>query len=869
MRDWKQWLDQIGRELYNTPGAYKELLPQLDDIEQYGREYRSHYKLDGQHRQRADKTVILERMPLVVLEHGEPAHNIIRYVIDNNPNYPDFITVAKRMAELTGMELPQGNFDSKAWLERQQQKELTATVQDYYRYCLQHATEPIKDYLYSRFSEKQAIRMGLGYIASKEQLVEYLKQKGYPQEQVQQFADSMPYDAGSTHHITIPIYRAGNIYSFIYRHHNQEGLTAEQREHKYKYHKGKDRLPEGNPYAVELYTQFAYIQPTLPRDNRELVIVEGQLDCIHLLEQGIKNAVAAGTNSVNPQAVEDAIKRGCRQFTLMFDADPLYTKEGTPDPDRNYKARVRATHVIEEVAQRMGQADQVKVYVAELPQPDDKEKIDPDSYIRTYGAAAVQELIATAQRDWYYELTHKANKLAGQELTPKQLDGFNAEVLDIYDYIASPMEQREYKNCLQQLYNGADNATIERMLDEHHSKQAKEKAQKGAAELMEQASRLMRSGDTINALELQGKAAAMLAGAEAEQEYEKLMHRTTRAEIVEGLQRMPADLSTGLYLGKHTPTDEIILPAGALSILAAPTSHGKTTMLVAMAVEAARKNPDKEYYLLSYEEAQEPITIKALSSYAGLELSDSNRKTLQEYLTSGTWQYVSNEHKTDYNKFKEKEAEFFRLLEEGRLHIHYTDMVCENLCTSIRKLADTGRLGGVFIDYVQYIELSSGQRNYQRHEEISKICRMLKDAAVDTGTPIILAAQFNRDVADPSTVSITNLGEGGDIERKAAYCLGFWNNDMPYQQGKSHKPNTEEIKILTKGNLYDPEQKKKNKSIYAVVLKNRSGVGVKAGTTGLLSFDGNIGTIGNYTDSTPQTDSKPNNYESESISFNQ
>lgn len=192
-------------------------------------------------------------------------------------------------------------------------------------------------------------------------------------------------------------------------------------------------------------------------------------------------------------------------------------------------------------------------------------------------------------------------------------------------------------------------------------------------------------------------------------------------------------------------------------------------------------------------------------------------------------------------------------------------MVCENLCTSIRKLADTGRLGGVFIDYVQYIELASGQRNYQRHEEISKICRMLKDAAVETGTPIILAAQFNRDVADPSTVSITNLGEGGDIERKAAYCLGFWNNDMPYQQGKSHKPNTEEIRILTKGNLYDPEQKKKNKSIYAVVLKNRSGVGVKAGTTGLLSFDGNIGTIGNYTDSTPQTESKPNNYDRETI----
>ena len=60
------------------------------------------------------------------------------------------------------------------------------------------------------------------------------------------------------------------------------------------------------------------------------------------------------------------------------------------------------------------------------------------------------------------------------------------------------------------------------------------------------------------------------------------------------------------------------------------------------------------------------------------------------------------------------------------------------------------------------------------------------------------------------------------------------------------KLNASDLQKLTRGNIYDPEHPNKNKSITAVVLKNRSGVGAKAGTTGLLSFDGNIGTVGNH-----------------------
>lgn len=843
--NWTQWLEQLGSELYSSTTAYQNLLPELADLRQHGREYRSSYKLNGEKRNRPDKTYIPESRPLQVHEHGDPPQNLVSYLMDRD--HTSFIETVQRMAEQVGMELPQGD-GWQDWKQKQQQKQMLETVQDYYKWCLYNTQSQTAaaamGYLKSRFTNAEIDTMGLGFIPSKEKLEEHLR-KYYEPEAVGYFIGSMPSPAGDYNHITIPIYIAGSVYSFIYRHHNQQDVPDWV--HKYQYHISKDRLPNENPYGVSLSDRFLYIPSNL-RKEPELVIVEGQLDCLHLQSAGLKNAVSTGTNNVNPKQVEDAIQRGCRIFTLLYDADPTDT-----DPQKNYTNCSRAANTIEETAERLGMADSVKVYIAELPQEDKTQKIDPDSYLKDKGAAAVQRVIENAHRYWQYELEHiqqtynaKVEENGGST-TPKLVDELKGQVLDIYTTIAEPTERNEYFNMLKGFFCWADMDSLKQTAEAHRAKQAQAKAQKQAADLMKQAGLLMDAGKTTEALKLQNDAAALLAGLEAQQEYETLLHHTTKEELIAGLKKMPADLDTGLYIGRTEKEDnKIMLPAGGLSILAAPTSHGKTTMLVSMAVKAAEANPNKQYYLLSYEEAAEPITLKALSCYAGIELSVSNRSTLQHYLTTGSWDMVSSKDKENYKAYKEKEAEFFEMLEQGRLHIHYTDMVCENLCTSIKKLAASGTLGGVFIDYVQYLDLAPSQRNLQRYEQISIICKMLKETAVETQLPIILGAQFNRDVADPTTLAITSLGEGGEIERKAAYCIGFWNNDMPYMSTKNHKPNMEEIAKTTKGNLYDAEGKKHNHTIYATVLKNRSGVGAKAGTAGLLSFNGNIGTVGNY-----------------------
>jgi len=75
---------------------------------------------------------------------------------------------------------------------------------------------------------------------------------------------------------------------------------------------------------------------------------------------------------------------------------------------------------------------------------------------------------------------------------------------------------------------------------------------------------------------------------------------------------------------------------------------------------------------------------------------------------------------------------------------------------------------------VQLLNLPEGKyKTYSRQEEIKEICIALKDVAVETGLPIILGAQFNREVVNQLRIHATKIGEAGDIERIANLIVGL------------------------------------------------------------------------------------------------
>ena len=138
----------------------------------------------------------------------------------------------------------------------------------------------------------------------------------------------------------------------------------------------------------------------------------------------------------------------------------------------------------------------------------------------------------------------------------------------------------------------------------------------------------------------------------------------------------------------------------------------------------------------------------------------------------------------------------------------------------------TAKENGIGIDYMQLLK-SVSKKTTQRQEELKQICLMIKDCAVDTGLPVILAAQFNRSVVNEATISPVAIGEAGDIERVANLIIGGWNRNY---EGFTDDGN--------KGK--DGKKIPKESAIYLEILKGRE-TGI--GHASVFELNGNTGKL--------------------------
>jgi len=362
-------------------------------------------------------------------------------------------------------------------------------------------------------------------------------------------------------------------------------------------------------------------------------------------------------------------------------------------------------------------------------------------------------------------------------------------------------------------------------VDRLTSTRDKEAQDKEFKKLLSEATQLQSKGETDKALELLDSKVKEVKLKDKATEFSSLMIPINEDELKERQANNPESLNSGYTIGG----EPLLLPSGAISILTAPTSHGKTTFLINLALNVATAYPDKETYLFSYEEDRDSILINTLNTYLDEELSGNNRTTLKNYFAG------LNKRTLPDNKDK-----FFKeLIDTRRLNIHYSSYNSETLIEAIRYLHKQAKPGAIFIDYIQLLNLPQGKyKTYSRQEEIKEICIALKDVAVETGLPIILGAQFNREVVNQLKLHATKIGEAGDIERIANLIVGFWNNNF--------KP------IATDGELNEINNKGATtpNTLYTTILKNRGG---RVGMEEILSFNGNTGKIKNR-------DTSANNY---------
>jgi replicative DNA helicase len=302
-------------------------------------------------------------------------------------------------------------------------------------------------------------------------------------------------------------------------------------------------------------------------------------------------------------------------------------------------------------------------------------------------------------------------------------------------------------------------------------------------------------------------------------DYETMLEPLTEELIRQELQ----ESADGIPLGFSIGNINMMLPPAAISIIAGATGHGKTVGSVNFILNALETNPTLSVAYFSFEQRRADVAALFISAMIGEDISSNNRRSIKRYLREKNSDYTRHQKRA---LLAQKTAEFFDLCKSGRLRIYYREYDASQLVGAIRYLKEKAGVGLVAIDYMQMLRLAE-KRGGSRVDELKSICaEHLRPCAIDTGLPILINAQFNREVQVEADMSKTKLGEAGDIERVGNLIIGIWNRGCV-----QHKDGNKD----RKGNVVAQEP--------AVILEVLKGRDDGDGHWGRFAFDGNAATI--------------------------
>lgn len=748
------------------------------------------------HKHRKDKTVISKKVPGVILEQGGDVQNLIEYVIKRDG--VDFITAVSNLAQIVNLTVPKNdNFNLESYKKQKDQELILEECNSYFVYSLKNNPEAVEtlNYLQNRgYTIEEIEAMELGFIPSQDKLINYLLSKNYSNDLL---AEILTFNTdtriGTTHHLSIPYRSNGQLKGFKFR------TISDAISPKYLNTKGLDKN-----------TSFFNISSL--KGNKDLIIVEGELDCLHASVKGIENVVATGGNKVSIEQIENAIKKGAKSFTICLDYEPNKEQE--------------TINNVYSIIQIILENKVNKIYIVTLGN-NENIKIDPDSYIRNTGIDEFKKLIAQAINYYDYKLYNIFQKYGKIQdtlgLQDKDIHNLLEEVVEIAS-VLNPIDKSIFlhnflsREPIQNL--GITEQSLEITIDQLTATKDKEKQSRELRVLLSEASQLQLKGSPNQAIDLLKSKINEVALKDKVSEFFNFFIPINESELKDRLRNKPESLKAGYTIDN----EDLLIPSGAITVLAAPTSHGKTTFLINIALNIVEQYKNKEIYFFSYEEDADSVLINSLNTYLNTNISGNNRITLKNHFSGNNKVQLPSYSNSFFND----------LIHTKRLSINYCNYDSDMLIDSIRYLHKNSKVGIIIIDYIQLLNLPKGKyKTYSRQEEIKQICIDLKNVAVETGLPILLGAQFNRTVVNHTLLHATNIGEAGDIERIANLILGFWNNNF-----KPIGTDGQLNEINKNGNLQE-------NTLFTTILKNRGGL---VGLSENLNFNGNTGKIENSKD---------------------
>jgi replicative DNA helicase len=221
---------------------------------------------------------------------------------------------------------------------------------------------------------------------------------------------------------------------------------------------------------------------------------------------------------------------------------------------------------------------------------------------------------------------------------------------------------------------------------------------------------------------------------------------------------------------------------GNLIIIAARPSMGKTSIALAMALAAAKRE-GKPIAFFSLEMTNQELVERLMSAEARLDAHKLRRGKVED----DEWQNLSDSI--------------------GRLHdlpIFLDDsgsLSVTELRSRSRRLKSMDGLSCIFVDYLQLIRPSASARQTTRNEELAEICRILKATAKDLEVPVIALAQLNRAVESRPNKRpmLSDLRDSGAIEQEAD-VVAFLYRDAYYNPESAVDPDVTEFIIAKQRN---------------------------------------------------------------------
>ena len=801
--------DFINYELY--PALYDRLdsaFPELEFRLKGGDWHSSHY-LNGEPTSpyREDKTVVTKKKPHLIHEQGGETLSLVDYQLKRSGHAPgakgaELIEALRSLAGICGLELPDNDTEEyKAYQIRQE--------------ALEKLARKMKAELFERDGADTLFYLTeeRGYSLEEVKAMEL----GYCSQETASQLEGAPYGAGTQYTLAIPYRSGGRILGFKLR-------TIEPDV------KPKYKNTSGLPKKASLFGLTGLRLTGNGEKDRDLTVVEGELDALRAQVRGVENIVASAGLDLSDDALQEAKKRGVKRVTLLVDSEETPAKQYAKE-----EAISKAIHTVH----RAGLVSLVSV----LPGGQDGTKVDTDSYLTYHSKEELQKVIDSASTGAKYlfdVIYGRAVASQGEEdtISDKLYDNYKEETLALLNdvEVVSPVDRDRILTLFARSTGGAGitKEALQEEADRRKQLADAERQAKRTRELLEKASNLAQEGRIGETLQLLQEGASTVSQIAKDTELSSLLALPTADGIREKLRTRPKGIETDYYFSSGKQAERLVLPAGALTLVCAPPGHGKSTFLRNFALQTAESDAPGTVLYFTYEEDYESTVMELVNTYAGLELTSPSRHfgnltTIADYYRNGTTQYIKHEVE---DSFKEKEARFMKeIIEAGKLRIYDSDFYSDELVDAIRFVSRKLRVKAVFIDYVQLLYKQGGSK-LQRNEELKAIAKSLRELAKEAKLPIVLSAQLNREAKSPTEMFSQNIADSADLEREANKVILLWNSVERKLNGSQY--NEKSIEESKRMELGTPGK------IYALLSKNRGGAPKLDAT---FIFNGNTGQI--------------------------